>query len=187
MYLESMDTDDFGQAQQLEETFMVPDSNAGQLATEILLSVIGTIGTVIGVLMPLGAIGGVTEATITKGDAETVVTHGSGGAGQALGLPRGDGQPVVQADPPVNGDSTDAQPPPGDDAITPSPNDGGGGAGDGGTGGDGDATVTITTGHGTGIGGKVGNTQFLGNAAFIAPASLVNLGNTVWADVRPAE
>lgn len=210
-----MDTDEFAQATQLEQSFSVPYSGASQLVTEILLSVIGSIGTIIGVLMPLGAVGGITEATISKSDAETVVAHGSGPLAKPAGIPRSPGQPAVQQAAPVNGESTDNEPPPGDDPTMPNPKcpscgggvcatcggalggDGGsgdGGSGDGGTGdggsgdggnGDGDQTITVTTGQGTGIKGKIGNTQFLGNAAFIAPASLVNLGNTIWADIRP--
>ena len=137
--------------------------------------------------MPLGAIGGVTEATITKTDAETMVAHGSGPMLQSQGIPRSPGQPAVQQAAPVNGESTDNEPPPGDEPTFILGGDDGsenGGSGDGGAG-DGDQTITVTTGQGSGIGGKIGNTQFLGNAALIAPATLVNLGNTIWGDIRP--
>lgn len=173
-----MDTDDFAQASELETAFSVPYSASSQVVTEIMLSVIGAMGVIIGVLMPLEAVGSATVASISKADAETVVKHGSGGAAEALGVPRSPGQPNVEAPAPVSGGSTDSQPPPGDSPTTPNAGD----AGD--TGSD---AVVITTGAGTGVFGKIYNSQFLGNALFIAPATLTNLGNTIWADIRPQQ
>lgn len=174
-----MDTDDFAQAQEIEKTFSVPYNNLGQLITEIMLSCIGAMATVIGVLMPLDSVGAATAATISKEDAENLVKHGSGGAAEALGIPKSPGQPTVEQAPPVNGESTDNQPPPGDSPTAANTNVG--------TGASGSQTLDITTGAGSGILGKIYSSQFLGNALFIAPATLTNLGNTIWADIRPQQ
>ena len=171
-----MDTDDFAQASALEKSFSVPYSDASQVITEIMISVIGAMGTVIGVLMPLEAVGAATVATISKADAEAFVAHGSGGAAEALGIPKSASQPDIEKAAPVNGESTDDQVPSGDSPTTSNAVDN-----------TGSEVVQITTVPGTGVLGKIYNSQFLGNALFIAPAVLCNLGNTIWADIRPQQ
>lgn len=127
-------------------------------------------------LIPLTSIG---VASTTLVDAATVAAAADRG-GQALaegataGLPKSLSQPLVQ---PPKDPSPDADP--GPDAINPvsnptqnppAPNHG--------------PKVEITQ-EPTDPNPKLGHPTFIGNAAWVTPGTLINLGNTVWADLKP--
>ncbi|CAF9929561.1 hypothetical protein IMSHALPRED_007939 [Imshaugia aleurites] len=166
--LESVESDVFAQLGNLAANFSLPQTQP--TGEEIFLSVLGSIGTVIGVLIPLTSVGVATTALV---DAATVASAAEKGSaalaeGEAANLPKSLSQPAV--DPPVD---------PSPDAINPvsnpiqDPPEPPAGP---------KVEITLTP---TGNNPKIGNPTFIGNGLWVAPGVLTNMGNTVWADLRP--
>lgn len=143
-------------------------------AEQIFLSVLGSLATVVGVLIPLTSIGIATTALV---DASTIAAAAERG-GQALaegataGLPKSLAQPLIQ---PPKDPSPDADP--GPDAINPvvstpqnPPSPG--------------PMVEITQVP-IGNNPRTGHPTFIGNGLWVAPGVLTSLGNTIWGDLKP--
>lgn len=166
--LESIEADVFGQLGTLAANFSLPQTTP--TAEAIFLSVLGAIGTIVGVLIPLTSIGVATTALVDAATLAAAAERGSAAleAGETAGLPKSLSQPVVN---PAPDESPDAINPVSNPIQNPpEPAQG--------------PMVEITQ-EPTGNSPKLGHPTFIGNAAWVTPGTLVNLGNTVWSDLRP--
>ncbi len=146
--------------------------NTTPTAVQIFLSILGAIGTIVGVLIPLTSIGVASTVLV---DAATVAAAAQRGtaaleAGEIAGVPKSLTQPIVS--PPKDG-SPDAINPVSDPVQAPSQPPAQG------------PQVEITQ---TPVGNnpKIGHPTFVGNAAWVTPGTLINLGNTVWQKLQPS-
>lgn len=171
--LEAAEADVFAQLGPLTANFTVPQTT--DTAEQIFLSVLGAIGTIIGIMIPLTSVGVATTALV---DAATIAAAAERG-GQALAegatanLPKSLSQPLVT---PPKDPSPDADPDP--DAINPVSNPAPAEPPSAGP----MVEITQTPAEAN---PTVGHPTFIGNVAWVAPGTLVNLGNTVWGDLKP--
>ena len=140
-------------------------------AEQIFLSVLGAVGTIIGVLIPLTSVGVATTALV---DAATIAKIGEEGsaalaAGQTGRLPKSLTQPNVVA---PKDESPDAISPVSNPVQNPPANTG-------------EGPQYELTQEPAG-GSRIGHPTFIGNAAWVTPGTLVNLGNTVWQKLQPS-
>ena len=153
----------------LSANFSIPQDT--DTAEQIFLSILGALGTIVGVLIPLTSVGVATTALV---DAATVAAAAQRGtraleAGETAGVPKSLSQPVIS---PPKDESPDAiNPVSSPDQNPPNPPASG-------------PKVEITQ-EPAGANPKTGHPTFIGNAAWVTPGTLVNLGNTVWADLKP--
>lgn len=139
-------------------------------AEQIFLSVLGALGTIVGVLIPLTSIGVATTALVDAATIAAVAERGSAAlaAGETANVPKSLSQPLVV---PAEDPSPDAINPVSNPIQNPpQPNAG--------------PKVEITQ-EPTGNNPKIGHPTFIGNAAWVTPGTLTNLGNTVWQKLEP--
>lgn len=166
--LESVEADVFAQLGPLSANFSIPQSTV--TAQQIFLSVLGALGTIVGVLIPLTSVGVATTVLVDAAALAAAARRGTAAleAGQVAGVPRSLSQPIISppkdespdAINPVSSPDQDPQNPP---AAGPK--------------------VEITQ-EPMGGSPKTGHPTFIGNAAWVTPGTLINLGNTVWADLK---
>lgn len=166
--LESVESDVFGQLGTLTANFSLAQTTP--TAAQIFLSVLGAIATIAGVLIPLTSIGVATTALVDAATIAAVAERGSEAlaAGETANLPRSLAQPVVV---PADDPSPDAINPVSNPISNPTEPAAG-------------PKVEITQ---TPVGDnpKIGHPTFIGNAAWVTPGTLTNLGNTVWSKLEP--
>lgn len=152
------------------------------MAGKIFLSVLGSLGTLIGILIPLAGIGAATVADISTADIAEAAAKGEG----ELGLvPKSPGQtsPTPKSE---NGDD-DTGAPEDPDAIQPVsqgqapplPQPGDTGNGDGG----GDNSQHPVTSKPKGS--IFSDPGYLGTVAGLIPGTVVSLSNSIWGLVSP--
>lgn len=121
-------------------------------------------------LIPLTSVGVATTALVDAATVAAAAEKGSAAltAGETAGLPKSLSQPAIS---PPKDESPDAINPVSNPVQNP-PEPAAG------------PKVEITQ-EPTGSNPKFGHPTFIGNAAWVTPGTLTNLGNTVWADLRP--
>ena len=168
--LESVEADVFGQLGALAANFSQPQSTP--TAVQIFLSVLGAIATIIGVLIPLTSVGVATTAMVDAATVAAAAERGSAAlaAGQGARLPKSLTQPnvVVPKD-----ESPDTINPVSNPVQNPSSSN------------QEEGPMVELTQEPTGDSSRIGHPTFVGNAAWVTPGTLVNLGNTVWQKLSP--